>query len=107
MDINVILQFIVEAAQNSWAALSVAWVWFWQYAWPWIWEWVIIAILYKAIAVHFIAKWLLKWGKKNLIKTKAQIALYHHYRDRAMKRGHMSDPEICTDGMCKETNASK
>lgn len=107
MDFNIILQFIVDAAQNSWAVLSMFWVWFWQYAWPWIWEWVIVAILYKAIAVHFMAKWLLSWGKKHLVKTRDQIALYHHYRDRAMKRGHRSDPSICADGMCREVNASK
>lgn len=107
MDINLILQFIVEASQNTGEALSMSWFWFWQHLWPWIWEWVIIGILYKAIFVHYMAKFLTKWGKRHLIKTREQIALYHHYRDRAMKKGHLSDFEICFEGLCKEAKVSE
>jgi len=98
---------MIEAAQNIWAALSVSWGWFTIHAWPIIWEWVIIGILYKAIFAHWAADMIMKWSKKQLIQTKEQLALWFHFRDKAMNRGHAAEPSKCVDGLCGEVNVSK
>lgn len=108
MDILTIIADIVEASQNIWGALSVGWNWFWVSAWPWIWEWVIIGIVYKALVAHYIGGWIVKWSKKKLLSTKEQVALWFHYRDRAMGKGHEEDPEVCLEeGLCYEVNSKK
>lgn len=107
MDFTVIANTIIEAAQQSWAALSMFWAWFVVHIWPFVWEWVIIGILYKAIFAHWAADQIMKWSKRRLIQSKEQLALWFHFRDRAMKRGHEADPAVCMDGLCGEVNALK
>lgn len=82
-------------------------VWFGTNVWPLIWEWVIIGILYKAIFAHWAASMLMKWGKRRIIQSKEQLALWFHFRDRAMNRGHQLDPDVCMDGLCGEINETK
>ena len=107
MDLTSVTSTLIDAAQHTWAALSAFGVWFTAYAWPVIWEWVIIGILYKAIFAHWAADMIMKWSKRRLIQTKEQLALWFHFRDKAMRRGHDADPLICLDGLCGEVNASK
>lgn len=107
MSFDILALASAEAAQNFWAALSVAWGWFTLHAWPFIWEWVVIGILYKAIVAAYIGRILNDKLKNRLIKTREQIALYHHYKLQAMGKGHATDFKHCTDGMCAEINASK
>lgn len=107
MDINLILGTIVEAAQNIWAALSIFGSWFAIHVWPTLWDLVIIGVIYKVIIAHWIADQIMTWAKKKLIKSKRQLALWIHFRDKAMNRGHKEDPQLCFDGLCKEVNDLK
>lgn len=78
--------------------------WFIVKAWPHIWELFFIGILYKAIFAHWAADQIMKWGKRRLIKSKEQLALWFHFRDQAMRHGHIVDPGVCMDGLCGEVN---
>lgn len=107
MDNNIDANIFVEAAQGIWAVLSMSWGWFTTSAWPHIWDFLIVGVLYKAIITRWLANILMSWGKRHLLKSNDQRALWFHYRDKAMNSGHQVHPDACTDGLCGQINASK
>lgn len=72
-------------------------------------DYFIIFVLFRSV----FSKWLAglvtdkllkpvgKWIVKRLVRTERDLAIWLHYRNKAMRKGHVHDsPLECNDGRC-------
>ena len=67
-------------------------------------------IIMRGIIVPFIVmlfrKYLLdpsvRWFKQRYLKTERDIAIWLHYRNKAMNKGHNHELVNCDDGQCRK-----
>lgn len=65
-------------------------------------KYLFVTVFLKYIVTKWVAIKLGEFLKFLLIRTERNVVYYIHYRDRAMKRGHMPyRPEDCADGVCR------
>lgn len=72
-------------------------------------EFIIIYVIFRGIFSKWLGAYFVKyffdpinrWIKRRLIKTERDVAIYIHYRNKAMHKGHQhKDPIICNDDRC-------
>ena len=64
-------------------------------------EFLFVTIIFKVIIVRWLAEQLLKIFKKFFVKTNRDIAIWIHYYNRALNKGHQhKTPVICDEGGC-------
>jgi len=72
-------------------------------------EFIVIYVIFRGIFSKWLGAKLVdyvfnpfgRFLKKRLIKTERDVAIWMHYRNRALHKGHAHhDPITCRDGMC-------
>lgn len=71
--------------------------------------WLIVGVIFRGV----FSKWLgvqmtkrffaplFRWLQRKLIKTERDVAIFIHYRNRALNKGHDShNPVLCKEGRC-------
>ena len=72
-------------------------------------DYIVIYVIFRGIFSKWLGNKLIdtvfaplgKFMKKRLIKTERDVAIWMHYKNKAMNKGHNhDDPFICDDGKC-------
>lgn len=64
-------------------------------------DFVIFTVLVKYVIGRWLAEWFVKIFKKVFVKSQRETAIWLHYRNRALHKGHRhKTPLECEDGGC-------
>jgi hypothetical protein len=64
-------------------------------------EWFIVAVVFKFIILKWVAEKTKALFMKLFVRTEHDMAIWLHYRNRAMNKGHQHPLEKCDDGRCE------
>ncbi len=65
-------------------------------------EFLLFTVVFKYIIVHWIAEQLVRIFKYFFVRSKREVAIWIHYRNQAMNKGHKHDTPIdCEDEWCR------
>lgn len=64
-------------------------------------EWFIVAVVFKFIILKWVAEKTKAIFKLLLIRTARDMAIWLHFMNKAMNKGHQHPQPKCDDGQCK------
>ena len=69
--------------------------------WDFLWDFLVMTVVVKAIAAHWVAQQVKKGWKKLIGSTDRYTAIWAHYQERAKGHGHQNDDVThCRQGNC-------
>lgn len=63
-------------------------------------EWFIVVVVFKFIILKWVADQTKALFIKIFVRTEYDLAVYLHYRNKAMNKGHHHPIAVCDDDKC-------
>lgn len=64
-------------------------------------EFFIFYVLVRGVIAYWLAKQVRKHGRRYLLRTQREIAIWLHFRNKQLNKGHQCKFDECEDELCK------